>query len=445
MSSSTTFPCRFILSDISHKAIATGEADIVLESDRLIVLPRLGESIYLSLIDIIDITAEDYHVQILMSSNEKLSISDLGYKFDDLVASLARARNALIMKYLLINESVRKQAVSGRLRLMRADGTSRTFENCELILYDTSIVFNPVNTDPIRIRYSRITESDVKDFALSLKTATGDYLEFSQMGKELDSTVDELSAALNDLNVQSQALIKDLVPLANPLIIRNAARLMKDGMAAKRSDLDAIAPEIWLGLERKFATTNTEESYKFLKSIARQDRMSGGIKRGLMGDLTGSYLWILAPIYGSGSSGNAIAMESVALGDDRTTVDADDSGQAGGGATYFFRLVGRGQYHELSLSELDSKCDLLISQLNELMLDLNFRREPIFLSETELMEARNARYRYASLKILALKEIRKLFVGRVIHSSFDQWKRDVLDLLTFNASSKDDSARWKVV
>jgi hypothetical protein len=42
-----------------------------------------------------------------------------------------------------------------------------------------------------------------------------------------------------------------------------------------------------------------------------------------------------------------------------------------------------------------------------------------------------------------LKILRNQFIGRVIHSSFDQWKKDVNSLLDFNAKNKDDSAKWK--
>ena len=77
------------------------------------------------------------------------------------------------------------------------------------------------------------------------------------------------------------------------------------------------------------------------------------------------------------------------------------------------------------------------------MLDINFRREPILLTEEQLRETKHARYRYAIDKIPSLKELRQLFIGRVIHSTFDQWKSDVSDLLAFNVSIKDNEVKWK--
>jgi hypothetical protein len=39
--------------------------------------------------------------------------------------------------------------------------------------------------------------------------------------------------------------------------------------------------------------------------------------------------------------------------------------------------------------------------------------------------------------------LRNLFIGRVIHSSVDQWKSDVTSLLEFNNKSRDDNEKWK--
>jgi hypothetical protein len=160
------------------------------------------------------------------------------------------------MKYLLMNESIRKSEVIGHLKITKASGESEDFENCQLSIYDTSIVFNPSNADPIRVRYNQVLSPSSEDYALSIRTSAGDNLRFSQVGKEFESTVTEVSRAMNDLDIQSQALVKDLAPLANPSTVREAARLLKDGLAAKRSDLDAITPEIWQGFEKKFSTTN---------------------------------------------------------------------------------------------------------------------------------------------------------------------------------------------
>jgi hypothetical protein len=108
-------------------------------------------------------------------------------------------------------------------------------------------------------------------------------------------------------------------------------------------------------------------------------------------------------------------------------------------------MARREEYQTLafSMNELDAKADSMIQRISGLMMDINFRREPIFLSEEKLnAEPRFARYRYAVRHIPSLRELRELFIGRVFHSSFEQWKSDATELLAFNMRA-DDNAKWK--
>ena len=77
------------------------------------------------------------------------------------------------------------------------------------------------------------------------------------------------------------------------------------------------------------------------------------------------------------------------------------------------------------------------------MLDINFRREPIYLPTERLEEAEYVKYKIALQRIPSLQLIRSLFIGRIIHSSPEQWKNDVMELLKFNVTAQDDTAKWK--
>jgi hypothetical protein len=78
-----------------------------------------------------------------------------------------------------------------------------------------------------------------------------------------------------------------------------------------------------------------------------------------------------------------------------------------------------------------------------MILDVNFRREPVYLSDEQIRnEPQYARYRYATQNIESLKDLRRLFIGRIIHSTFEQWKSDVASLLAFNITAPN-GARWE--
>jgi hypothetical protein len=210
-----------------------------------------------------------------------------------------------------------------------------------------------------------------------------------------------------------------MFPSQDQLVIRKAARLMKEGRAARHLDIEAISPGIWTELEKKLEELGVKEEYEYLKSLAQTERICIGIKRGLMGDLTGEYVWFLAPIFGTDSSkpGNVVAMEAA-------------SAEGSGRATYFFRLIDPEKYrNSKSLEDLRTEVDEALKRINRYLITINFRREPIYLSDEQLNTAAYVGYQRAVSKLPALRELRSSFLGRVIHNSPEQWKESVDKLL----------------
>jgi hypothetical protein len=76
------------------------------------------------------------------------------------------------------------------------------------------------------------------------------------------------------------------------------------------------------------------------------------------------------------------------------------------------------------------------------MLAINFRREPIYLSDERLKEPQYQKYQFAVAKFSELQFLRNLFIGRVVHSLPEQWKNDVVGLLKFNVKTDDDTVKW---
>jgi hypothetical protein len=118
--------------------------------------------------------------------------------------------------------------------------------------------------------------------------------------------------------------------------------------------------------------------------------------------------------------------------------EADMSG--GRWATYIFNIVPRSQY---PAQDMGARTDEMIARLNDCMLSINFRREPIFTSDSDLELPKNVKYWYSVQKLPSLRELRGHFVGRAIHVTKEQWQKAVRDVLSFNVSSKDNAARYK--
>jgi thiamine kinase-like enzyme len=190
-------------------------------------------------------------------------------------------------------------------------------------------------------------------------------------------------------------------------------------------DIDAVSPGIWTELENKLDAFGVKEEYEYLTSLGNSERTCIGMKRGLMGDLTGEYIWFLVPIFNldPAQPGNAIAMEATAI-------------EGSGKATYFFKITDSSIYEILkNQEELQAVVDKSLKQINRDLITVNFRREPIYLTDEQLNSITYVAYRRAVLKVPALQELRRLFIGRVIHNSPEQWKEAITQLLKSNMNT----------
>ena len=423
--------CSLQREDGSPQAEET-QAIARLDTDGLTLFPETGDELMVTYRNILDFIAGDYRISLTLASRDKIVLSGLGYQYESFLRILSQLRNGMLLKDMLMEESLKSAWKDAGFSFSDKAGMELK-GSCELRLYGTGLVVMPEFGEVIRVSYSDIGGLKAGDYVLSLTTEEGEVLALSQLGRNFDPFRAALLDAKQELALKAQAILNEALPELDSMLLRKASQLMKEGRAAMKADLDKISPEIWTRLEKRLSGFGLSEEYAFLKSLAQEDRLCIGIKRGLMGDLTGEYIWFLVPICSQDPSkpGNAVALEA-----------ASEGGE--GKATYFFRLMPRQDYRNSSdFSSVLQEVDRSIRIINRCMREINFRREPIYLSDERLQEAAYVKYLFAVLKLQALRFLRERFIGRVIHASPEQWKQDVLDLLKFNVEADYDNQKWK--
>lgn len=385
---------------------AAGEARARLTPETLILQPPYGDALVVPLRDITALDTGDTWIRIAMGTGETVLLSRLGYRFDDFLRNLQGERNELLLRDLLMQETRIAGGIRGRVRL-GTPGAGDREDGCELRLYDTALVILPDGADPLRIPYGCIGEVREEDYQVLLTDDRGMTVVLSHLGRGYGPFVRHLSETMNRLSARVQELVRDLVPGAGPGLLRRAGRLLREGRAARRSDLVALSPDLWDSLESRIDRTGIGEEYRYLCSVGRADQTAVGIKRGLTGDPGGEYIWFLVPLPAPGTREPATVM----------AMEASPGG--GGRATYFFRIAGP---EEEAAAEI-SRC----------MLSINFRREPVYLREDQLETPHFARYRTAVERIPELGTLRERYIGRVFHRSQAQWEQDVEALRCFAA------------
>jgi hypothetical protein len=398
----------------------------------LTLSPESGEELIVTYRNILDLLGGDYRISLTLTGKSKVILSELGYQYEAFLRILSQLRNEMLLKDMLMEESLKSSWKDAGFSFRDSAGAELK-DSCELRLYDTGLVVMPEFGELKRFPYSDIRDHKAGDYVLTLTTEDSEVLALSQMGRNFDPFRTALSAAMNELAIKAQALLNETLPELDSLLLQKAAQLMKEGRAAMKSDLDQISPEIWSRLEKRLPAFGLAEEYAFLKSLAPEDKLCIGLKRGLMGDLTGEYVWFLIPVCSQDTlkPGNAVAMEAA-------------SEDGGGKATYFFRIMPRQDYrNSKDLSLLLQEVDTSIRTINRCMIEINFRREPIYLSDERLQEAAYVKYLFAVRKLRSLRFLRERFIGRVVHASPEQWKQDVLELLKFNTEADYDNQKWK--
>jgi hypothetical protein len=138
---------------------------------------------------------------------------------------------------------------------------------------------------------------------------------------------------------------------------------------------------------------------------------------GVTEDETGrdrTILWFFIPLADGNRPLNAVAQEITS---------------EKGHATYVFRLMPPEQFEtarQAGDAALAGAVTAAIARLNRALLTLNFRREPIYLTDDQIATGRWAHYRAAVRKLDYLQWARAAFIGRAIHNT--TWEQQLLDL-----------------
>ena len=431
--------------------------------------------------DIDKAVGRQYKLYIDVVGGQYFKLFDLGYEYENFLKNFFYLRNEIIIKDLLMKEKILRPYVVGEFEEKSPDGKSSVKGECLIRIYETAVVIVPKVSLIRRYPFGLIDSINGCDYKIIIKMEDGAVLELSMLGYEFETLLRDIIKANDVLVEKTQQLIKEISPSERPLEVSQLSSILKDGRAAQKDKICAISPEFFSKIEEKLKDQKVRDYYSHLKSISDMDRTCIGIKKGLFGEMTGYYLWFLFPL-SSGKQGvfsNSIALEAMTIAihdenkvqetdavgqalqesknmqaqDDADAVNQDEMGfQTGGRATYIFRMIDRAEFAKqyksgkkvsLSSAGIGDKYDGFIRKINKCMLAINFRREPVYMTDDQLALDSNTSYRYAVNMIPELSWLREIFTGRVIHKDTATWQKDLKEILEFNLNSLDNFLKWQ--
>lgn len=455
------FPAAFRLSNNQGLETASGKTRAIIAPESLSLRTEHGASIIFSLRDIQDMWEHDYHIFLSLPHGETLDLFSLGFKFEDALRLLMKNYRKLVLSDMLVREKILYRDAVADLTLLNAAGEKNPGGKCELLLYETSLMVMPERSSIIRLPLGQMDSLQRGDYSLTVMMDSGEQTVLARMGFQTDPFIKALEDALNRLTQNTLDFLMEMLPDVESDRLNRLARLLRDGKMALRKDIEAIAPEIWKQIDLHIISSPLGDEYEFLKSCGETPDIAVGVKRGLPGAAKQDYFWFLIPLSATLNSGKKInvaafeagmiqlakptgidepgsaapyASETGGMDDcpdtpDNSESDEDTSGETSllkqeGKATYFFRISA-----ENDPPAPGAPLDHFIHALNRGLMEINFRREPIYLPEGKLNEPRYLKYKYAMNRLPELRRLRNLFLGRALHKSPEQWQKDVRELL----------------
>lgn len=348
-----------------------------------LVLSGPGVSHTLRLNTLSGVRAQDYRVY-AETDGGVIVLSMMGHLYEDFAQRFIRAYNEVLFGELLMRETVHFEA-AGEYLSPAGETARAVFRICE-----TALVILPETHGLCRIPYCMIADIGVSPYRFAVTDRFGQVYVLAKMGLLTDAFLKAYDMRRQQLLQQTRALLNDIAPAGDQM-----AALLMEGMVVKMSEVRAVSSAFASALDAKLSASAIAQEYAYLKKVSGD--LAVGIKRGLVGELTGESIIVLAPVFDK----NMLIMES--LGESAA-------------ATYVFRLT------EGQQADAQQWSGFLLA-FNYSMLSVNFRREPVYLSDEALQTGQYEQYRGALRRVAGLKRLRALFVGRVMHSGFDSWKK----------------------
>ena len=240
----------------------------------VILKPHSGNTIYISYTDMLPINASSYHVSITTTSGLVITLSQLGTKYDYFSKKLAETWGDALAKALLMDESPMVYEARG---FVTRKESSQTFGECRLKVCENSLLVLPSNSIPIRLPFSHIREMNTDLFKVNVSTVDGDLFEISRLGNATELFAEKLRVTMKNLEASSIETITKIIPSAAFEEVHQLSRLMIDGRAAPRNDVDKISPSLWTKLEKCIENSPLAESYNYLATIGERNLESSSL------------------------------------------------------------------------------------------------------------------------------------------------------------------------
>ena len=209
-----------------------GGADVQVAGGALVVAPSGGAPLRVPFGQIASVSEpQPYTVLVTMADGNAIELSRLGVMRTQLLAELRDGRG--------------DDAASAAGTLGQAEAFSGLAggEPAELRVYEDALLINGAAGSE-RISFSFVGSVQVQDYVITIEVAGRAPVTVSRLGRQTSELSGLLSDRLREARGRTSAFLGSLLPGLDPMALREAAGLLRDGVAVPVTRLNAVHPDL---------------------------------------------------------------------------------------------------------------------------------------------------------------------------------------------------------
>jgi hypothetical protein len=398
---------KFQYLDASGTASSQGPCQFHFDTETAVLTPASGTPIAFDLGDVDRAVQHDWDFELTLFTGRRIQLRQFGAAFSTMSAELLAAWRDRTVQCLLLEDLEEMGRYTGTAALNGPPAPA------EIRLYKSNIAVLPLDGPAIQWRLAEVdaVSFDEATYSITLESP-GERLTIAKLAKKTDQFRGNLDAAVGDLRTHQAEALHTTFPFLDPDCLQRLLEAMPEGRSVSLSALQAIHPKLpdalvahavdehlrpyFDALRKRSASDSPMTGFKFIRPDEEDATEEGDQPKAEESapaadgkeDRQALFFWFFFPL-----PGGRVAWEA-------TT--------GSGRATYFF--------------DAPPPVDQAIAHLTRGLALVNFRREPVYLSDESLeQEQRFRRYAIGCRKLPELRALRAAFRGRAIHTSLEAW------------------------
>lgn len=398
---------KFQYLDASGSALSQGACQFRFDGETAILTPASGTPIAFDLGDVDRAVQHDWDCELTLFTGRHIQLRQFGAAFTTMAEELLSAWRDRTVRCLLLEDLEEMGRYTGTVALQGPAAPA------QIRLYKSNIAVLPLDGLPFQWRLAEVDNVSFEEatYSITLESA-GERLVVAKLAKKTDEFRGNLGEALDSLRTHEAEALHHTFPFLDPDRLQRLLEAMPEGRSVPLNALQAIHPKLpdaliartvdehlrpyFDALRKRLAGDSLMTGFKFIRADEEKSAEDGEPEDAEAAapdaegreDRQSLFFWFFFPL----ASGR-VAWEA-------TT--------GSGRATYFFDAA--------------APVEQAIAHLTRGLALINFRREPVYLSDESLeQQQRFRRYAIGCRKLADLRALRAAFRGRAIHTSIEAW------------------------